>query len=115
MWIVAGRTPSGRTIRRLRTITVASTVESKRELATGCTFQERARASPSHELPVLDDHSAPRQHGVCRAGHLAPFVRVVVDVHVQRLRRERDGPVGIEHDDVGVRAWRNRAFAWKEA
>ena len=67
------------------------------------------------ELAVLDDQPAARQHGVCRAGHLAAFVRVVVDVHVQRLRRERDRPIGIEDDDVGVRAWRNRAFARKEA
>jgi hypothetical protein len=34
---------------------------------------------------------------------------------VQRFRRERDRPIGIEHDDVGVRAGRYRAFAWKEA
>src|SRR5258705_4695388 len=81
MWTVAGRRPSGRTTRRLRNITVdlcvlgvlrvASTLES----GTGCALQEGACPGTPHELAVLDDQAAARQHGVGGTGHLTSFVR----------------------------------------
>src|SRR5262245_53944911 len=133
----AGRTPSGKTTRELRNITAGSTlrtrrtqrhflktdlcvlcvlcVPSSRASAPGRAFEKRPLPRAPDELPVLDHQSAARQHGVGGAGHLASLVRVVVDLHVERLRRQGERAVGIENDDVGVGAWRDRALLREQA
>src|SRR5712692_3811724 len=140
IWIDAGRSASGRTTRWLRSILKLATTEDAEDTAdqslSPCAwpsvssvssvverfasapsraFEERPRTRSPDECPVLDHEPAARQHGVGRAGHLPALVRVVVHVHVQRARGERDGAVRIEDDDVGVGAGRDRALARKES
>src|SRR5438046_2005747 len=55
-------------------------------------------------LPLLDDHLAARQHGLCHAAHPDAFVAGVIDIHVMRLRGKRHLLFRIEDHDVGVGA-----------
>src|SRR5712692_10405530 len=119
MWIVAGRTPSGKTTRVERMIKLSTTEDTgdtedksypnrfvppcpwcpqwwrveRTTSRTRCSFQERPCSGAPNELAVLDNEPAAGQHGIGGASHLTALVRVVVDIHVQRLRRERDGPI----------------------
>src|SRR5215467_14013567 len=108
----AARTAPGSTTLRLPMTNADSPPWTQRwKSAARRAFDERPGAGAADELPVLDHEPAARQDDVGGAGHLTPFVRVVVDIHMQRFRRQRDGAVGIEDDDIGVGAWRNRALA----
>src|SRR5476649_2166261 len=78
----AGRSPSGRITRLLRTTNTDSTAASASRRA----LKKRPAAGAADERAVFDHEAAARQHGVGRARHLASLVRVVVHVHVKRLR-----------------------------
>ena len=82
---------------------------------TRVALQERTGPRFARELPAVDDHLAARQDGFGDARHLPSFIRVVVHLHVMRLRRQRRLLLRIEDDDVGVGARRDRAFLREHA
>src|SRR5918993_3157348 len=82
---------------------------------TGAALQERAGAHPASELPRVDDHLASRKDGFGHARDLPSFVRVIVHLHMMRLRRERRGLLGIENHDVGVGPRGDGAFLREHA
>src|SRR5690349_1667978 len=78
-------------------------------------FQELSRARLAGELAVVDDDFAAGEDGLGGARDFPAFVGVVVHLHVERLRGEGLLLLGIEDDEVGVRARRDRALAGEEA
>src|SRR5206468_2833214 len=70
-------------------------------------LDEPAPALSACELVLLDDHLSAREHDRGLALDAASLVRVVVDAHVVRLRRDRRRRSWIPHHDVGVATDRN--------
>src|SRR5688500_6365541 len=65
-------------------------------------LQERPATGAADELSTVDDDLPARNYGVGDARHFAPFVRVVIHLHMQRLRGQHHRLFWIEDDDVGV-------------
>ena len=69
----------------------------------------------ARELVAVDDHRAADDHRLGNAGHLDALEQVVVARRVVGLDRDRLLLRGVEDDDVGVAADRDRALARIEA
>src|ERR1700724_1268500 len=63
-----------------------------------------------HELAVMDDHPAAREHGFRPAHDLAALVRRVAGAILHAGGRERHAFVRVPDGDVGVGADRDRAL-----
>src|SRR6516164_11561490 len=85
--------------------------------AIGAALDECAIAGAPYIIAAVDDDLAARQDSFRISLHLETFVGVVVDIHVMGLAVEDADRLlagGIENDDVGIAADRNRAFLRKQ-
>src|SRR5579875_3361321 len=87
----------------------------RERLAEAGAADEAADARRRRELAVLDQQRAPQEHVLGRAHDLAALVEVVVAARVVAGSRDRLSPLGVEDDEVGVGADRDRPLAWVEA
>ena len=71
-------------------------------------LDELAAARLGEQLVALDDHVAAQQDDLRRAVHLGALEDVDVRGGVVRLGRDGGAPLGVEDDDVGVAADRDR-------
>src|SRR5437762_8319668 len=104
--MVAASSRPGRTMRVLFTTSTASGARGS--------LDELPGSRAPDELTILDHYTPARDDGIGGAGHPAAFVRVVIDLHVERASRERHHAIRIEDDDVAVRTGRDRSLAGKQ-
>src|SRR3954468_23523936 len=80
-------------------------------LAESGPLHELAVAGFAYQLVAFHYHPTPDEHDLGGTAHLGPLEEVVIYVRVVRLGGDFHPLLGVEDDDVGVAADRDRPFA----
>src|SRR6266404_706366 len=105
---VAGCEWSGPGIRNLQPATRNSSE------VLGFTLQKIAAANCAGELPIARGYLAANSYHTRTALDFPSLKRTIINVHQLGFGGNRAAIVGIEHHQIGVRAWLDRSFAREE-
>src|SRR5579872_1699794 len=85
------------------------------ECRAGAALYELTLSGAAEKLFAFNQNPAAREHNVRHASYFDALEHRIVHPHVMGLRADRVLPFGIENYQVGVAAYRDRAFAGIEA
>ncbi len=86
-----------------------------RMCGAGAALYELTLSGAAEKLFAFNQNPAAREHNVRHASYFDALEHRIVHPHVMGLRADRVLPFGIENYQVGVAAYRDRAFAGIEA
>src|ERR1022692_1459139 len=109
--LLAGMLPARRTVTTAATARLSQAAGRRLPRAESAALKETAGPRAAEELAVAYQDVAPLQHDLGHAADGTALVAAVVDAHVVRRRGQRPARRGVEDDDVGVRAGRQRSLA----
>lgn len=85
------------------------------ETSVGLAAEELAGAGAANELSGVNDGAPAREDGFGCAFDPNALEHGIVHAHVMRFRADHFFVIGIEEDEISVRADGDRAFAWVQA